>query len=772
MDFERLTREPIADDGARAQLGHAAQTLGAALFGVLFSDDALLSTFASATAPGARAVVTVRSDDDVLLSLPWELLFHDSRFLVRDGVIDVVRSTTGTVQFETQLKPPSEPFTVVTHISAPEGSALSYEAESFRITHALTDHCSQTATELGTLDDPVATVTRAKPRGIHFSGHGSPGALVFEDDEGFEDKVAIERVVTALRLQGDGALPPFFFLASCHGNTPAKPAEGKSGSASSAAQLHREGVTEVVGYYGPIGDELSTRAEESLYAAIAAGKPTRLAVANARLALQRTIEGDAGHRPADLRAPAPSRGHEAADLTGAAPFAWAQLVFYRRGAEHPLGTPASQEKLRQQEAALKRTYRDVADRSFLSTGFIGRRRELHELRRRRKRGDRVFVLQGLGGLGKTTLAGHLLPLLADAPCTVTIWCRRSEGESAQAESIVGQLLTYARARFGPSFEQVVSYVDRAAGDDAAQRFAAFLQIILAQQSGVPLVVYFDNLESLLQGPDKVALGTKPDSEAFGVWRSEGLQRLWRAVVELTSAVEHLHIVASCRYRNDDVMAALLPVSPLADVDLFRLMAWFPALRRLSTRTRGRLTARLSGHPRAVEFLDALIAASMRMWENSNGEWTPPSSRDEEACQREWEQLVAPVLPEVQERIWSDLLLAALWDRVLDEQAQRMLFRMTLLRRPWDDGLLPHLADPEADADSARRTARTLAATSLLEQIHLTVKSRDGSSRRPFYTIHAATAAFVQKRFVDAGDLTIVTHRRIGAYLEDASAENV
>jgi hypothetical protein len=146
--------------------------------------------------------------------------------------------------------------------------------------------------------------------------------------------------------------------------------------------------------------------------------------------------------------------------------------------------------------------------------------------------------------GKTTLAGHLLPLLADAEHSVTIWCRRSEGESDQAESLVGQLLTYARARFGPSFEQIVNYVDRTASDDGAQRFGVFLQAILAQQPAVPVVVYFDNLESLLQGPNANSLDIAPDSDAFGAWRSDGLQRMWRAVVELSVTLDHLYVVAS------------------------------------------------------------------------------------------------------------------------------------------------------------------------------------------------------------------------------------
>ena len=36
-----------------------------------------------------RPLVSLRSLDDVLLSLPWELLHHDGRFLVRDGVVDL-----------------------------------------------------------------------------------------------------------------------------------------------------------------------------------------------------------------------------------------------------------------------------------------------------------------------------------------------------------------------------------------------------------------------------------------------------------------------------------------------------------------------------------------------------------------------------------------------------------------------------------------------------------------------------------------------------------
>ena len=93
-----------------------------------------------------------------------------------------------------------------------------------------------------------------------FSGHGAPGKLAFEDDEGRPEEISIDDLVRRLReRQPHGVLPPFFYLASCHGNTPPDVAAETAGSGAAAARLHREGVAQVVGYSGPIVDELSRR---------------------------------------------------------------------------------------------------------------------------------------------------------------------------------------------------------------------------------------------------------------------------------------------------------------------------------------------------------------------------------------------------------------------------------------------------------------------------------------------------------------------------------
>lgn len=117
-------RKAIESPNEHAELARCATTLGELLFAVLFDEEAV-GRLGQATIPGyPPPLVTIRSDDDVLLSLPWELLCHERSFLVRDGRVDLARSTGDAVGPGALVPEPAEVFSLVVNVSAPEGSAL------------------------------------------------------------------------------------------------------------------------------------------------------------------------------------------------------------------------------------------------------------------------------------------------------------------------------------------------------------------------------------------------------------------------------------------------------------------------------------------------------------------------------------------------------------------------------------------------------------------------------------------------------------------------
>ncbi len=787
LGFQGLSRKAIESVDEHAELVRCATAYGELLFAILFDDagaegppeggqvkqrpkggQAKLLRQAMETPGYARALITIASDDDVLLSLPWELLSHGGSFLVRDGKVDLVRTIPGAAGPGALVPEPDELFKLVVNVSAPAGSGLDYEGESYRITRTLSESCELTPTELGTVEDLLETAEHVRPTGIHFSGHGSPGRLQFEDDEGREHVLPVAELAADLKRRVPGGLPPFFYLASCHGNEPAVPEEGRSGAESSAAHLHRAGVAQVVGYYGPIHDRLSTRAEVALYGALATGETARYALRQAREALRRPFRATGGgHRPGRALATAAAEAPpEAASPVSTHPFAWAQLVFYHRGPDRPLCKAEPSATRRARGAILERTFQGLGRRKVLQTGFVGRRVELHRVRQRIRRGDKVFVFQGLGGLGKSTLALRVLPMLGAGDDVAVLWCQETESQPDRAEALVAELLDYCRGRCGAGWEQVVQQVDRAAGDDAARRFMLFLDFLL--QNVPRLVLYFDNLESLLVGPEDPRAAR--EAGAMGEWRSEALAAIWQAVRELAGERE-LTVVASCRYRHPDFAGALMPVSPLPPDALYRMMRWFPGLRRLSGAARVALVSRLAGHPRAVEFANDLIAYSLAAWEDDHGLWRLSEPPSEAELEREGRELVEPALPRVQEKLWDDLLLAEIWERVLDDRARRMLFRMTLLRRPWEPEMNLVLGEPGGTEEEARETAERLRRTSLLEQVELWRAAGDEQGARVrHFTLHPATAHFIAGRFEADAELRRTAHARVGEYLE-AQAES-
>ena len=79
LGFQQLPRE-LADDRRTRGTGRPCRTLGEQLFALLFGDEPSRQLLEAAQVPGRpRPLVTIRSASDLLLALPWELLYDGGR---------------------------------------------------------------------------------------------------------------------------------------------------------------------------------------------------------------------------------------------------------------------------------------------------------------------------------------------------------------------------------------------------------------------------------------------------------------------------------------------------------------------------------------------------------------------------------------------------------------------------------------------------------------------------------------------------------------------
>ena len=296
---------------------------------------------------------------------------------------------------------------------------------------------------------------------------------------------------------------------------------------------------------------------------------------------------------------------------------------------------------------------------------------------------------------------------------LALWCAEAEDAPDSVAALLLQLEARAKELVGePTLLALIQAIDEVAARDPAfaapaARLAAIVGLLAANLPR-PLVLYLDNLESLLEPPaDRTA------AQAAG-WRGDAGE-LWHRLVTLArEQPDRLALLASCRYDHGGFGGMRVPFARLPDEALYRLLGWYPSLRRLGWPSAQRLVPRLGGHPRAADFLDGLIGDAIARFEDEAGQALEAAAAGGGADwpEREWRDLVAPALAGLDEKLEADLLFARLWDRVLDLAEQRLLLRARVLRRPAARELVAELADdPQAGLAQARR----LAGLSLLEE---------------------------------------------------------
>jgi tetratricopeptide (TPR) repeat protein len=672
--------------GVAASLEKLAESIGAILSERLLSPEAraLLGRAVKANLHGSPPLLRIRvreaslgaldqRETDAALALPWELLRLDGRFPVKEGRLDVVREVV--IDGLPGLDAPTRDLTVVATVAAPvDALRLSYEAECYRLWKALGEEERRfVISHTGTVDELVSTIANVEPVAWHFTGHGEPGYLVFEDASIRSDRMAVQDLVLKLRGEKKRDLPRLAYLASCHGAshrrgraaapTTTPPASARNpGAPSSAATLHAAGFPQVLAYFGPVGDQQSTRVEAHFYRTLVEGGRARDAVRAARLQASQPLTGPHGA------------------CTHLYPLGWTQLVLYHRGADLPTATPSKGLKDVEHGSPLRRS-KERVDRAVteeevprLRHGFIGRRGPRGGLIGGWREGRRAAVVAGLGGLGKTALCTEVLPALAAAQGLKADQVIVLNGRAAAvADDAMAALWTQLQA-----FRSSQQWSDcLAAAQVQNDRRQAAHQ--LTASSFVNALAWLRNAEgsTLLYLDDAESLQVSPSASMPDAWKTRELARLWSSLLELAAPGGHFGFLASTRYVPRGTPAeARVPLEQMPNMDVVRLLRWFPTLSRLPAADAAWLTEEvLDGHPRTVEYLEDLVALKLKEVAGPGAQYNGGRWRQD---------ILMPILRTVRRKVHANLLLGKLW-HALPESSREHLGRCSVLAShvPWD-----------------------------------------------------------------------------------------
>ena len=514
-----------------------------------------------------------------LAGLPWEALpSPDGRGpLALHPLVSLYRKAdTGAVRVL------AGPLRIVVAIAAPDdsgGGVVDYERHLRSVIAAVRsarqDDADVTVVPFATLSAIRGELERAPAHVLHLYCHGRPGQLELEHENG------TARLVSAQEFLAEaippGVMPPVITLSACYTD-----ATAAADAPSFAAELARHGASAVIGTETSVTDIYATRLFARLYGTLArAGAPDLIAaLAGARREVQRELETSPDKRDNQLAglgewavvtvlAASPAVAVAGPRATGAAP---RQLAPPRieglaaRGEWYFVGRRAEQ---RSWPADLTET-----------PGLAG------------------IVVHGIGGTGKTTLAAELTArirdrdpgrLLASLTGTLTL------------ESLLGELISVLRRKLlvaGQDSGEAVRALDVAARADVgwADRWGILRDHVLGQ---VPMLVVLDNVEDNL----------KPTSEAGYVVGDEVLAGLLAAWVADPGTSR---LLITSRYpftlpRGAEQFLSFRHLGALSRAETMKLAWSLPALDKLDESQLEQVWRLAGGHPRSLEYLDALLA---------------------------------------------------------------------------------------------------------------------------------------------------------------------
>jgi CHAT domain len=548
--------------------------LGEALFNFLDGQERWFSQ-ALADPRGARLRI---SAEQRLRHLPWELVVSDGSFLaVSEGaVLFPVRAASEVATLGAVVTAHNRPLRVLFMATSPEGvePVLNYEAEEAGILGATAD----TGTELvveesGTLEGLRFT---AESYGagyfdvLHLSGHamlheGQPKFLV-ENELGGLVLATADQIARAMV----GQWPRLVFVSGCL--TGGAPDSGTIPSMSES--LVKAGAPLVLGWALPVGDVSATDFASHLFRALAAGQPLDRSVIRARQQLY-TAQSRSWHL---LRV--------YADKSPLTPMVTAQNT---PGRERIRIRQAADEFLDPQTQISR-----VASRAT----FVGRRRVIQRCLRRLKQplgsagAAEALVLQGMGGLGKSTLASRLLERMPTHQRVV--WFGRVDLTKLRE-------LT-SKVEFQGLDQQIEA--TQLLDNDQADLAVRLRYLFSGPLGQVPCLFVFDDFE---QGN----LDQRDGGYVLSNEMAQILPALLRAIREANSASR---VIITSRYQFPAPAGTTIQVEALetlTDIEQTKKVANLPNLSPDSITTpaavQDRAIQAAAGNPRLLDWLDKVVA---------------------------------------------------------------------------------------------------------------------------------------------------------------------
>ena len=589
------------------------------------------------------------------------------------------------------------PLRLLVAIASPDtadAELLDYERELARIIAAVEPARRRGEAYVRVLNEgsltAIHTALSEDPEGfhvLHLSCHARPGELILETPAGDPDPA------TAARLLEEGVPAgtdlPVVVLSGCstgltarqhrlHPGTRQDPggqrlkqeqAEGEAREdgaagevvlASFAAELIGAGIPQVLAMQAPVSDIYATNvcAEFYRHLAVDAVPDPLLALAEARRAAERER----------LAAPAESRGRGRAEwATPALAARGLRLPLFNRrepfAEVHPPQAPVLAEGI---------VVREVGE-------FVGRRREIREARRvlgGRKAG---LVVHGIGGAGKSTLAAEILrTLTGDAGLAV------SKAGPVSVDDVLGEVgarIHQAAAAAESEGLARAGLLLRTADVEWADRWRLLAEQILPV---LPMTMLLDNFEDNLQ-PAKESGGWQvrdPELAAFlaGWARRPGQSRLL-----VTS--RHPFTLPDGAERR----LAAVHLGPLSAAETSKLIWRLPGLDELSAEDQNRAYRDVGGHPRTLEYLDALLRGQARFDDIADRIENGLRERgisDPEAWLATPGRTLNTALAEATTLAADDVVLTRLLDQLANTPlAEDLVIRAAVYRVPVDDTAL-------------------------------------------------------------------------------------